>query len=218
MGDLATKNANKLRWPTGSAEQLEFMRLTYKISHRNSARRRTYTATIPSEELAEIEDGQKIKRAAAEACKRLLKDIRAKASSEGKAVKIGVKSAYRSVEQQLQIWQREFIRKYYPDTKEKRKSEFKDSGGEHGSKAARWLSNYIRRRLATPGFSKHQNGIAVDFSLIEGAKTYRANTSSRSVSSWKTTWFWQWMNMHASEYGFKQNHSIDEPWHWEYHP
>jgi LAS superfamily LD-carboxypeptidase LdcB len=88
------------------------------------------------------------------------------ASSErqARARKVGeltINNAYRSASQQFGIWNRNFLG-YYKATQAQRQA---SEGGEHGAAAAELLRAYIGVRVAAPGFSNHQGGIAVDFAL-----------------------------------------------------
>ncbi len=58
--------------------------------------------------------------------------------------------------------------------------------------------------VARPGYSNHQNGIAVDIAV---------QSSTQSVS-------YQWLSANAADYGFYNVGSSFNPpeyWHWEYH-
>ncbi|MBV9471204.1 MAG: M15 family metallopeptidase [Abitibacteriaceae bacterium] len=131
---------------------------------------------------------------------------------------LGINNAYRSASHQFAIWNRNF-KGYYEATAEKRKA---CVGGEHGLAAAELLRDYIGVRVAAPGFSNHQGGIAVDFALLlkpepqqpEGHTELSA--SMAQADPWKESWFWNWLNRRAEEFGFIAYEP--EPWHWEYKP
>jgi LAS superfamily LD-carboxypeptidase LdcB len=129
---------------------------------------------------------------------------------------LSVNNAYRSASLQFSIWDRNFAR-YYQDTASKRREL---PGGEHGAAAAELLREYIGIRVAAPGFSNHQNGIAVDFALrlkANGATAEQNLSASMAQSDpWKESWFWHWLVGRAGEFGFVPYEP--EPWHWEYKP
>jgi hypothetical protein len=112
----------------------------------------------------------------------------------------------------LANWNRNFPR-YYAETQADRAAA---DGGEFGDAAAALMTRYISRRLAAPGFSLHNDGRAVDFFTVQAEKSMGADTSARNRANWRASWLFQWLTLNASIYGFFQNTSIDEPWHWEF--
>jgi hypothetical protein len=131
---------------------------------------------------------------------------------------IGLNNAYRSASTQFAIWNRNFNR--YLDAT--RAGRLKCAGGEFGPAAADLLRDYIGVRVAAPGFSNHQGGIAVDFSLdlkpVAGTPDAKTALGASTADSdpWKESWFWRWLNRRAGEFGFIPY--LPEPWHWEYQP
>jgi LAS superfamily LD-carboxypeptidase LdcB len=132
---------------------------------------------------------------------------------------LGVGNAYRSASRQFGIWDSNF-QKYYEATSEKRRAL---PGGEFGPEAAETLREYIGVRVAAPGFSNHQGGIAVDLALRlkpdpqeATAPAKELGASMTQIDPWKESWFWNWLKVHAGEYGFVEY--VPEPWHWEYKP
>lgn len=131
---------------------------------------------------------------------------------------LGINNAYRSASQQFAIWDRNF-QKYYAATAAKRGA---CVGGEHGPAAAELLRNYIGVRVAAPGFSNHQGGIAVDLALRLKPVPQQANdqqtlgASTAQSDAWEDSWFWHWLNRRAGEFGFIPY--LPEAWHWEYKP
>lgn len=123
---------------------------------------------------------------------------------------LGVNNAYRSASRQFGIWDRNFLKYYEATAKERAKCE----GGTLGPAAAELLREYIGIRVAAPGFSNHQGGIAVDFALR--LKDSELGPSMAQGSSWKESWFWHWLKQHAGEFGFVEYEP--EEWHWEYKP
>jgi LAS superfamily LD-carboxypeptidase LdcB len=136
-----------------------------------------------------------------------------------KVRELGVGNAYRSASRQFGIWNSNF-QKYYEATMEKRRAL---PGGEFGPEAAEMLREYIGIRVAAPGFSNHQGGIAVDLALRlkpdpeePAAPAKELGASMAEIDPWKDSWFWNWLKVHAGEFGFVEYEP--EPWHWDYKP
>lgn len=143
----------------------------------------------------------------------LLRQARARRVRE-----LGVNNAYRSASRQFGIWNRNF-KGYLEATKEQRQAAI---GGEYGSAAADLLREYIGIRVAAPGFSNHQGGIAVDLALRLKPDPQAPNEPTNLGASmaqqdpWKNSWFWNWLKARAGEFGFVEYPA--EAWHWEYKP
>ena len=198
--------------------QTEFMRRVYTIQRQRSSGRRSYVGNVPPPELAVVEDGFSLRTQAAEPCRNLLAAARTALAADQhtgdelalQAHSIGLGSAYRSATSQLTGWRDNFP-DYYEQTQETRASK---PGGEHGEAAARYLAGYISGRLAAPGYSMHNNGLAIDCRTRQGEHDLRARGAQRAL--WEASWFYRWLAAHASEYQFALNPGINEPWHWEY--
>jgi hypothetical protein len=175
---------------------------------------------VPVADLAEIETGVQARTAAAIACRNLLTAARAQLrqlQQQGEprvqsVQRIQVTSGYRSASQQFASWQTNFPM-YYERTRDSRDPL---AGGAHGAAAVRWLAAYIGGRLGAPGYSLHNNGLAVDLSVIENGVRLRAITTAAHIQLWRQSWLFEWLTRHAADYGYHQNTAIDEPWHWEY--
>ena len=215
MGTHKTINAQNLKWPGASKDQLDLMKKTYEKCHNKSSRSGSFVADIPSQNLETIEGRFKAKTSAARACKNMFRDARAAISSEKKNIKIGLTSAYRSASHQYRLWQKYFP-DYYNRTAADRKKYQKRSGLVDMDKSAEFMCRYVRKRVATPGFSNHQNGLAVDLLNIENGITMKNSSAATSIKAWQQSWFWEWLSKNANSYGFYQNTNINEPWHWEY--
>ena len=205
----------RLSWPDASAEQLDLMRRVYRAQVSRASRTRSFVGDVAAADLAEIEHGIQARPAAAESCRRLLADVRAAAAADSGAAsvsRIGLVSGYRSATSQLAIWNRNFPR-YYAETRAARQAR---QGGEFGPAASDLLVAYISGRLAAPGFSLHNNGLAIDFITVQDSISMGADTSADNRSHWRGSWLFGWLAGNASRYGFFQNTSIDEPWHWEF--
>jgi hypothetical protein len=215
--------AETLVWPGASQEQSEFMRRVYRRHVARAARHKgaRFTASVPKSELADVERGTQLRKPAAISCVAMLARARAALASEKtqgnaaalKVKEFGARSGYRSVETQFNGWQRAFRTKYYANTQSARA---KLPGGPHGEAAVDYLVKYIAKRLGAPGYSLHNNGLAMDFFTKEGALRLGPNTNAQSVAAWKSTWLFGWLSRNAKTFHFYQNTNIDEPWHWEY--
>jgi hypothetical protein len=210
--------SSSLTWAGSTPEQLAFMQSVYDTHVRRSARGRRFVANVPAAELGPIEAGAQARRAAAEHCRALLANARvalAAAQAAGDAharsvERISIVSAYRSVSQQFASWQRLFPR-YYRETQTQRQAL---PGGEHGEQAAEMLARHIGAVLGAPGYSLHNDGLAIDFGTREASHDLGASTAHRRL--WRASWLFEWLMAHGASCGFHQNTSIDEPWHWEY--
>jgi hypothetical protein len=213
--------AHGLVWPRATEEQRAFMRRVYQQHVARSARRGRFVPSVPKNELGPVEYGQQMRKPAAASCVALLAHARAtlagdKAKGNAAALKVkefGARSGYRAVESQFNGWQSAFRNKYYPETQDVRA---KLSGGPHGKAAVDYMVGYVGKRIAAPGYSLHNSGLAMDFFTKEGRLSLGPNTSARSVAAWKGTWLFDWLSRNAGAHHFFQNTSIDEPWHWEY--
>ena len=216
--------AARLQWPQATPEQIAFMRSVYQLHVARAAKARSFVGDVPPQELdwvdAERRQGERLRRPAAAALRTLLSEARAALARERNAgnaqargvSRIGITSGYRSASQQFALWEHRFAG-YYRDTATERA---RLPGGPHGAQAADYLSRHIGRWLAAPGYSNHNRGLAADLVTVEGGTTFSA--SHTQVTGWRSTWLFNWLMRHAARFGFYQNPSINEPWHWEYHP
>ena len=217
----APPSADRLTWDGATSEQQDFMRRVYRQHVSSSAAQRPFVASVPQGERAIVEHGQWMRTAAAERCRAMLAAARTDVAAEqasgrepALAVReFGARSGYRSVETQFTNWGNAFRTKYYPDTATQRAGL---NGGEHGEAAVAFMARYVGGRLAAPGYSRHNDGLAMDFFTREGRTELGPNTGKASIAGWRRSWLFAWLSQHASEYRFFQNTSIVEPWHWEY--
>ena len=138
-------------------------------------------------------------------------------------LRLTVNSGYRSSQEQRALWLGYFSDEdgYYNST---RAARGKLPDGPHSQQAVAYLLTSLRDsgfglggRIAAPGYSNHQGGIAVDFHQ-ERVRGYpvRNKSDRESRARWRATWFHHWLRDNAAGYGF---HPIDtEEWHWEYRP
>jgi hypothetical protein len=220
-GAAGPPGSDRLQWDGAKAEQLDFMRRVYDRHVANASGQRTFVPSVPTRDLATVENGQRMRTAAAERCRAMLAAGRQalaaeQAQSKEAALKVkefGARSGYRSVETQFSSWERTFRTKYYPDTKAQRE---KLEGGAHGAAAVTFMARYVGGKLGAPGFSLHNNGLAMDFFTREGKTELGPNTNQASITGWRASWLFSWLSQHAAEFQFFQNTQINEPWHWEF--
>lgn len=210
-----------LTWEGATPAQLAFKRRVYDIQVARSRRVRAFVANVPRGELAAIPGTQvQMRTAAAAACGRMLAAAAAALSdarSRGDALAaaadpLAAGSGYRSVSTQFNTWNAGFVN-YYDQTRAQRAAA---PGGEHGEQAAELTARHIGGILGAPGFSLHNNGLAIDLTTRQGST--RLTASTRQRAAWRSSWAWTWLTANAARFDFFQNTSIDEPWHWEYRP
>ena len=73
----------------------------------------------------------------------------------------------------------------------------------------------LRGKIAAPGYSNHQNGIAIDF-LQTARKATRSRTPTKKEwrKAWYASWFHRWLRNNAHLFDFQPIPT--EEWHWEY--
>ncbi|MBF2062891.1 MAG: DUF3380 domain-containing protein [Calothrix sp. C42_A2020_038] len=212
--------ASNLQWDGASAEQLNFMRRVYERQVARAARVRPFVNDVSATELMVIEGNQRARRAAAQACRDLLAAARADLAQQQQnqiqqalsVERIYIVSAYRSASEQFTNWQHNFPR-YYQQSANRRAAL---SSGEHGEEAVNLLASHISGILAAPGYSLHNNGLAVDFGTRDSGHNLGANKNPTSIQRWQRSWLFNWLQSNAAGYNYYQNTSINEPWHWEY--
>jgi N-acetyl-anhydromuramyl-L-alanine amidase AmpD len=202
--------ASGLEWPDATPEQLAFMRAVYE-RHVALARQqgRVFVPEIPASELERIEGRHLARHAAARDARALLEEARSAIAAQGleARVKVGILSAYRSPSRQFDIWQGKGRRgrggfPYYYRKTQARRRRF---GDEHGPEAVDYLAGYLSKWIAAPGFSNHNDGLAIDFWTSEGG---------RERALWPDCWFHRWLRDNAGRLGFEEY--APEPWHWNY--
>ncbi|WP_224362372.1 eCIS core domain-containing protein [Hyalangium versicolor] len=202
----------------GSAEQTTFKRQVYNAHVAAArARGREFHMGIADEDLERVEGGR-LHRDAAPSLTSLLARARADLATAQAAHdtlatgagRIGVGSAYRGATEELNIWERLFP-DYYSATQAERTAA---PGGEHGPAAVRIMVTHYTSRKAAPGFGNHTNGIAVDFTTVQGGTALGASTAQNAL--WRASWFHHWLVEHAADFHFQP--LATEAWHWEYRP
>lgn len=202
-----------LTWNNASPAQIAFMRQVYNTNLQRSLSRGTFVADVPNNQLATVEGRYQLRTPAAQQARQMLAALRGAIRSSNIHANVGLTSAYRSASHQFNLWNRYFIRQYYNETRSRRQAL---PGGEHGAEAVRYLASYVRRRIATPGFSNHNNGLAIDIRNEQNGQVFRNRSRTQFTGPWRRTWIWNWLIANAATYNFHQNTAIDEPWHWEY--
>lgn len=145
---------------------------------------------------------------------------KAQASGDADALRttrLTVTSGYRGSDHQRSLWIK-YFKKYYNQTRTYR--EALAEGAHSQAAVAYMLKPKAKRgfglggRIAAPGFSNHQNGIAVDLYQQRKAGHGIANSSDDNARrAWRNTWFYRWMKQNAAAHGFEQLPT--EEWHWE---
>jgi len=218
INNVVTDNAETipssgLRWPGATANQINFMRRVYDTHIRNRSTTRTFINDVPANQLGTVEGRFKLRTQAVSSAQQMLQALRQAINASGTPAIAGLKSAYRSASHQFNLWNRYFINQYYSETRTHRQS-LRD--GEYGDEAVRYLARYVGRRIGAPGFSNHNQGLAIDIYNRQNHRQFRNSTGRKHTKAWKKTWIWKWLVANAASYNFYQNTGIDEPWHWEY--
>jgi subtilisin family serine protease/LAS superfamily LD-carboxypeptidase LdcB len=215
---------------TGSLEQAEFRDKVLEAHILRSSKRSRPKRDLSRDELSEVA-GTRIltARDTAAAAGRLLaassSDLKsAQMAGDSDALRtthLTVTSGYRSSEQQRKLWYGYFAGPggHYERTEEAR-SKLPD--GPHSDQAVAYMlaprnqgGFGLGGRIAAPGFSNHQGGVAIDF-YQERTKGHAIQNKSDDISraAWRNTWFHRWLAANAATYGF---HPLQtEEWHWEY--
>lgn len=217
------------RW-LGTPEQIAFRERVLQ-AHTEASRKRK---GAPIADLADTDQapvtgtGICMARDAAAAAERLLSAARAalaEAQRTGhadalKTLGIAASSGYRNRAHQERLWKGYFdgsMRKpkgYYDETAAVRATL---PEGEHGDAAVDYMLRTFRipDRIAAPGYSNHQAGLAIDLlqKRVKGERIFNS-TGTRSVRKWESTWLFEWLLANAGAFGFERYRK--EPWHWTY--
>lgn len=218
--DAESLPSGGLNWSGAAVDELDFMRRVYDSHVTRASRSRTFVADLPDSNLESVEGRHQLRTDAARDCRGLLAAARSELSSQQaqgiaaarRVGAIGIVSGYRSASRQFELWQSYFPR-YFRDTQTER---VRLTGGALGDRAVEYLTSYVAGRIAAPGYSLHNNGIAVDFTTRENRQTLGA--SSQDIERWLNSWLFTWLTANAARFNFYQNTNINEPWHWEYRP
>ena len=198
--------ASRLEWPGRSAEELKFMRAVYDRQVANSTG--TYTADLPN--VATIEGKHRARPDAAKAARALLAQARADLAAAGLAgnVQIGIVSAYRPASEQFIIWQGKGRSGGFPYYYKRMLDEGRLRRGDFGPTAVARMASEMAKWIAAPGFSNHQDGLAIDFGTGDRRQGGLGKIGTRS-------WFHKWLCKNARRrFGFHPYET--ETWHWTY--
>jgi hypothetical protein len=125
--------------------------------------------------------------------------------------RVGATSGYRGSEHQARLW-RGYFPDYYGRTAGQRATL---PGGPHGPAAVRHMIDVFRipRWIAAPGYSNHQDGIAIDLRQRRRAGSGIRNSSNPAqLAAWRRSWLHGWLVQNAQTFGFQPY--AREPWHW----
>ncbi|MBL8472509.1 MAG: DUF4157 domain-containing protein [Rhodocyclaceae bacterium] len=207
-----------------SAEETAFKKKVFDTQLAGAvAAKKKFHPAIPADQLATVDNGQQMRKDAAEDCKKMLAQARAdletakgKDDATAKAtVSFGCASGYRAPSTDLMAWEGAFAQQMAA-TKKKRDD---CADGEYGDEALKIMVGKMVAYKAVPGTSNHTNGVAMDFKVtIKNAadKDVTLSTNSSENLAWKQTWFWAWLNENAATYNFKP--LATEAWHWDWKP
>ena len=216
---------------SGSAEQIAFRnRVLAAHLARSKAARGLPQQDFPDDALENV-PGTDIRTLpdTATAAGRLLaaanEDLaKAKQTSDTDALRtkrLSATSGYRGSKHQRDLWIQYFSAKggYYDRTQAPRE---KFADGLHSEQAVKYMLTPKKAggfglggRIAAPGYSNHQGGIAIDFwQEREKGHEILNKSNDNARSKWRKTWFHQWLGKNANLFGFKP--IATEEWHWEY--
>ncbi len=195
-----------LRWPGSAPEQRAFMMRVYDVQRWRAAQKRPPVSVAGG--IAAIEGESTARSDAAKACRALLAAARAAKPAKGD---LQVVFGYRSPETQLELWEYHFPSRYRETARQRASL----PGGEHGPEAVLAVATLYAGRTASPGYSLHNQGIAIDFACVTNKGVFVGPTG-KYLSAWKASWCFRWLERHARTFGFAQNRTMDEPWHWEF--
>ncbi|MBK7622543.1 MAG: S8 family serine peptidase [Kineosporiaceae bacterium] len=138
-----------------------------------------------------------------------------------RTVRLTATSGYRGSDHQRRLWLGYFATKYYNRT---RAARARLADGPHSDAAVQYLlrrkgdGGYgIGGRIAAPGYSNHQSGIAIDLwqERVRG-QAIGNDSDDAARRRWRDSWFHGWLREHAATYGFQPLST--EEWHWEFRP
>jgi peptidoglycan hydrolase-like protein with peptidoglycan-binding domain/LAS superfamily LD-carboxypeptidase LdcB len=213
---------------TATAEQVAFRNSV--LAEHIARSRKARGAPLPDLDSKQIETipgtSVKTRPETAQAAGRLLAAANAdlqKAQAAGDADALRTKrltaaSGYRGSDHQRSLWLT-YFKGYYNRSRAHREA---FAEGPHSKAAVAYMLKSkayggfgLGGRIAAPGYSNHQNGIAVDLYQNRNAGHEVANSSSDAArAAWRRSWFYGWLKQNAAAYGFEQLPT--EEWHWEF--
>jgi D-alanyl-D-alanine carboxypeptidase len=199
-------------WKGADEQERAFMMQVYETQRVWAAQRRDFVGLVP--DAAPIEDGRTARSDAARAAQRMLVAARASVAdpkSRNHGGDLQVVFGYRSAAVQVAIWEFHFPDRYKLTAV--RRTQLPD--GPHGHGAVIDMAKYYSARTAAPGYSLHNRGLALDLACITPRRR-TVGPTGRFLREWQRSWCYSWLEKHAERFGFRQNATINEPWHWEY--
>ena len=202
--------ASGLRWQNATSDQLAFMRAVYEQHFANSkASGRPFVSDLPDSALGTIYGRHRARSDAAAAARELLDAARTALAAEGLSgrIEVGIVSAYRPARHQFEIWEGFGRRGGFPVYYRKAVSGGVIPAGDYSPDSVRKMARYIGQYIASPGFSNHQDGLAIDFGT---GTPGRNDLHVIGVDDW----FHHWLVANAARFGFEPY--VKEAWHWVY--
>jgi hypothetical protein len=211
------------KYPVSDPTLSKFRSLVYTYQVRRAlSQKRTFIDNLPH--LARVENVD-IHPSAAAPLQELLNAARREIRRQARQITVKAGNAYRSADWQLKTWATARFPQYYRQatnpTVDKKSSRTKPpliAAGDFSVSAAKKMAAYIAARFASPGFSNHQHGLAVDFHTTERfdgkRKTLTASFAHREL--WWKSWLWNWLARERNAYKHGFVPYVKEPWHWEY--
>ncbi|MBL4685273.1 MAG: M15 family metallopeptidase, partial [Nannocystaceae bacterium] len=206
--------ADELSAAALSPEAFALKQRTYAAHVLFASSQRPFVASLPKASTALVADTRfRMRVDAATAATNLLAE--AKSARDAAALLdedaadttfIGITSAYRSADAQFARWD-ELFGKYFEAY---RTQVLQSPAASPLAVDQKQLARFIGRRLAAPGYSLHQTGVAIDFKTIQSGQRYSAGNGT----GWRTTWMYGWLQRNAVGIGFRQLKG--EPWHWDF--
>jgi RHS repeat-associated protein len=213
---------------TNIDERTRFIDRVINAHRARSARHKEELPDLRPDQLGNVRGTDvKMRRDPAEAASRLIKAanddlVLAKIANDPDALNttgITAVSGYRGKAHQERVYRHNSTR-YLNET-------FADrarlDGGEYGEAAVSLMVHYVSPKVAAPGFSNHQAGLAIDLwqERTRGHATSNS-TGHAAIDKWHNTWLFKWLKTisegssqtNAERFGFHEY--TKEPWHWTY--
>ena len=142
------------------------MRAVYEQHFANSKLSgRPFVRDLPDSELDTIYGRHRARTDAAAAARDLLAAANAALATDGLTtrIEVGIVSAYRPAQHQFEIWQGFGRRGGFPAYYRKAVNGGVIPAGDYGADSIKKMARYIGQYIASPGYSNHQDGLAIDF-------------------------------------------------------
>ncbi|HEX9094881.1 MAG TPA: D-alanyl-D-alanine carboxypeptidase family protein [Candidatus Dormibacteraeota bacterium] len=174
-----------------------------------------FSLGVPDKQLGSVE-GLPIHKTAEADANSLLHKARAahdvaKKNGDARALactSIGISNAYRSPATDFDAWQDAF-KTHYDSTAKRRRAQV---GGPFGDAAVAILAAEMFNFKASPGFSNHTQGLAMDFTTHQDGQGLTAKSAQKEL--WRDSWLYLWLRKNAHDSHFAQLPT--EEWHWDH--